>query len=72
MSGIYAGNQKNESGFVGVLKGEEWLGRWSSEQQACNCEDGVSVHYKGLTAYPMQRTLRSLLSTSLNLWPSSF
>ena len=53
MSGIYAGNQKNESGFVGVLKGEEWLGPWSSEQQACNCEDGVPNHYKGLTAYPM-------------------
>lgn len=52
MSGIYAGNQKNESGFVGVLKGEEWLGPWSSEQQACNRENGVPDPYKGLTAYP--------------------
>lgn len=53
MSGIYAGNQKNKSGFVGVLKGEEWLEPWSSEQQACSCEDGVPDYYKDLTAYPM-------------------
>jgi hypothetical protein len=53
MSGIYAGNQKSESGFVGVLKGEERLGPWSSEQQAGNGEDGVPDHCKGLTAYPM-------------------
>ena len=53
MSGIYAGNQKSESGFVGALKGEERLGPWSSEQQTCNGEDGVPDHCKGLTAYPM-------------------